>query len=216
SSISDTATTAADAPFNDAEADIILRSSDNVEFRVLKFFLSRASSFFRSMFDLPQGDASSDQEMRDAVPVVAMTESASIVNHLLRCCYPLTDVGGVNFENVDDIHAVVQAARKYDVVGVDAIAQSAITAFTWSHPLDVYAIAVQCKWEKKARYAARQCLSKGPPADWPASQAMESMSGGDLHRLHRYFAQCDEAARSTVLYMVWPSWCNQMADCTAC
>ncbi|KZP14253.1 hypothetical protein FIBSPDRAFT_690376, partial [Athelia psychrophila] len=144
--------------FNDAEADIILRSSDNVEFRVLKFFLSRASSFFRGMFDLPQGVASSDQEMRDAIPVITLAEPASIINHLLRCCYPLTDIGGINFENVDDLFAVVQAARKYDVVVVDAIARSAITAFTSSRPMDVYAIAVQCKWEKKARYAARQCL----------------------------------------------------------
>ncbi|EIW75069.1 hypothetical protein CONPUDRAFT_66183, partial [Coniophora puteana RWD-64-598 SS2] len=44
----------AKAPFDDPEAEIILRSSDNVEFRVFKSFLAFSSSIFRDMLSLPQ------------------------------------------------------------------------------------------------------------------------------------------------------------------
>ncbi|KAI0272559.1 hypothetical protein BC834DRAFT_857294 [Gloeopeniophorella convolvens] len=37
-------------PFDDADADIILRSTDNVDFRVYSVILSKASAVFR---DLP-------------------------------------------------------------------------------------------------------------------------------------------------------------------
>lgn len=46
--------TIASPPFDDPEADIILRSSDNVDFHVYKFLLSLVSPVFKSMFALPQ------------------------------------------------------------------------------------------------------------------------------------------------------------------
>ncbi|KAG1774142.1 hypothetical protein EV702DRAFT_1127083 [Suillus placidus] len=46
--------TCASAPFAHANADVILLSTDGVEFRVFTFFLSLASPFFESLFSLPQ------------------------------------------------------------------------------------------------------------------------------------------------------------------
>ena len=39
-------------PFDDPNADVILRSRDNVDFRTFKLMLSLASEFFKDMFSL--------------------------------------------------------------------------------------------------------------------------------------------------------------------
>ena len=58
----------ATAPFDHAKADIVLRSSDNVDFRVFKLFLSLASPVFETLFDIPQPvEESEDQEIRDEI-----------------------------------------------------------------------------------------------------------------------------------------------------
>ncbi|ETW75378.1 hypothetical protein HETIRDRAFT_456000 [Heterobasidion irregulare TC 32-1] len=41
-------------PFDEPHADVILRSSDNTDFRVYENILSLASPFFRELFSLPQ------------------------------------------------------------------------------------------------------------------------------------------------------------------
>ena len=50
-----TAPHVAEAPFSDSDADIVLRSSDNVDFRLHKFILTRA---FHGFDDLLSGVAS--------------------------------------------------------------------------------------------------------------------------------------------------------------
>ncbi|KAI0798474.1 hypothetical protein BC629DRAFT_1500088, partial [Irpex lacteus] len=46
------------APFNEDDADVIIRSKDNLHFRVHKLFLMKASPVFEGMFSLPSGDES--------------------------------------------------------------------------------------------------------------------------------------------------------------
>ncbi|KAF8273062.1 hypothetical protein EI94DRAFT_1564704 [Lactarius quietus] len=52
----ETSSTAFGPPFDDADADIILRSSDQVDFHVYRVLLSKSSPFFKSIFSLPQPD----------------------------------------------------------------------------------------------------------------------------------------------------------------
>lgn len=57
---------------NDPDADVILRSSDMVDFLVRKSVLSEVSTFFKDMFSLPQkrpGDDSPASCGLDIVPV---------------------------------------------------------------------------------------------------------------------------------------------------
>ena len=42
----------AGAPFDSLHADVILRSSDNIDFRTFKLLLSLASPFFEGMFEM--------------------------------------------------------------------------------------------------------------------------------------------------------------------
>ena len=46
-------TTYATAPFDHAKANIILLSSDNIDFFVFKLFLSLTPLFFETLFDIP-------------------------------------------------------------------------------------------------------------------------------------------------------------------
>ena len=88
--MSDDSTYAA-APFDHAKADIILRSSDNIDFRVFKLLLSLASPFFETLFDIPQpAEEVGDQEVKDGLAVVRVTEDSKTLDALLRFCYPCT------------------------------------------------------------------------------------------------------------------------------
>ena len=54
--MSSTASTSSDAgsPFNDTQADVIIRSADKVDFYMYSLDLRRASSVFKKMLDLPK------------------------------------------------------------------------------------------------------------------------------------------------------------------
>ena len=68
----------ADAPFDHSLADVILRSSDKIDFRVFKLFLSLASPVFETMFSLPQPTegVNPDEGTTDKLPVMPLSEDA--------------------------------------------------------------------------------------------------------------------------------------------
>ncbi|KAI0732150.1 hypothetical protein C8Q72DRAFT_753347, partial [Fomitopsis betulina] len=67
----------APAPFNRSSADVILRSSDLVDFRVRKGILAEASSVFDDMFGIPQPENTPSQgDTREGLPVVRLEENS--------------------------------------------------------------------------------------------------------------------------------------------
>ncbi|KAI6101550.1 hypothetical protein EV401DRAFT_792944 [Pisolithus croceorrhizus] len=80
----------APSPFDHVKADVILRSSDDIDFRVFKSFLSLASPFFETLFDLPQPseEMNTDVEIKDGLPVACRAcmqdECALAAKHTLR------------------------------------------------------------------------------------------------------------------------------------
>ncbi|KAG2103111.1 uncharacterized protein F5147DRAFT_809576 [Suillus discolor] len=68
------------APFDYAEADIILLSTDGAEFRLFTLFLFPTSPFFESVFFLPQGPngGNSDQETKDGFAVIPISEDSKL------------------------------------------------------------------------------------------------------------------------------------------
>ncbi|KAI6101551.1 hypothetical protein EDD17DRAFT_1140073 [Pisolithus thermaeus] len=76
--------------FDHEKADVILRSSDNINPRIFKLFLSLASIFFETLFDLPQPSVqiSTDVEIKDGLPVITASEDSNTLDPLLRFCYP--------------------------------------------------------------------------------------------------------------------------------
>lgn len=78
--------TIAAPPFDRADADLILRSCDNVDFRVYRSVLSLASPFFEGMLTLAQPDDT--RAGAEEPPVVQMAEDKMMLRLLLQWCYP--------------------------------------------------------------------------------------------------------------------------------
>ena len=97
------------APFDDKDADIIFRSSDHVDFHLYKVVVAAASPVLRDMITLPTETT--------APQVVELTETARTLEHVFRFCGP---VAFPDITTVDDIRAVLEAARKYDMAVVVA------------------------------------------------------------------------------------------------
>ncbi|KAJ6556519.1 hypothetical protein DFH09DRAFT_1491005 [Mycena vulgaris] len=69
-------------PFDDPAGDVILRSSDGIDFHVHRLVLSLASPFFKQMFTLPQPNG------ERGVPAILVSESALVLDRALRFWYP--------------------------------------------------------------------------------------------------------------------------------
>ena len=69
--------------FSLSDGDVVLRSSDGIDFRVDSTVLRRASPFFASMFQLPQPN----NQPSEPIP---MMESGVVLDDILRSIYPST------------------------------------------------------------------------------------------------------------------------------
>jgi hypothetical protein len=75
--------------FDVSDTNLIIRSSDLIDFRVHKSILATASPFFKDLLSLPQP---SDGENVDGIPVVQLSESSELLNTLLSMLYPIRTV----------------------------------------------------------------------------------------------------------------------------
>jgi hypothetical protein len=83
--------------FDLPDANFIIRSSDNVNFRVHISVLALISPFFEDLLSLPQP---SDRETVDGLPVVQLPESSELLNSLLSMLYPVPTVIPNSYEKV--------------------------------------------------------------------------------------------------------------------
>jgi hypothetical protein len=90
-------TTSPPETFDVPDANFIIRSSDNVDFRVHKSVLAMASPFFRDLLSLPQP---SDSEAVDGLPVVQLSEDSELLNSLVPILYPVRMVMPNSYEKV--------------------------------------------------------------------------------------------------------------------
>ncbi|KZP19336.1 hypothetical protein FIBSPDRAFT_744018, partial [Athelia psychrophila] len=152
--------TDASAPFDDPKADVILRSSDNVDFRCHKLLLSLASAFFEGMFLLPQPSAEGDDAKKDGLHVVPMEERALVLETILRLCHP-SSIGLPPVMDLGDIKSLFDAARKYAMEEAEKIIRSTLVSapFLEKKPLRVYVIACVLRLTSEARIAAAATLT---------------------------------------------------------
>jgi hypothetical protein len=83
--------------FNVSDANLIIRSSDLVDFRVHKSILAMVSPFFQHRLSLPQ---SFDSESVDGLPVVQFSEGSELLNSLVSLLYPIRTVVPNAYEKV--------------------------------------------------------------------------------------------------------------------
>jgi hypothetical protein len=84
-------------PFDVPDADLIIRSSDLVNFRVHKPVLDMASPFFK---DLLSHSRPSDSEFVDGLPVIQLSEDSGLLNCLISTLYPVRTVIPKSYEKV--------------------------------------------------------------------------------------------------------------------
>ncbi|KAI0944264.1 hypothetical protein AcW1_002016 [Taiwanofungus camphoratus] len=173
----------ASSPFDKADADIILRSSDNVDFYVYKVVLRLASPFFEDMFTLPQNSCPEGQDTHphSGLPLVHVTENSQTLDSLLRLCYPVADPV---LSKLADVQAVLSAALKYQMDEATALMKTYLSSHVRNKPLSVYAIACSLGLEENAR-AAAEVFCNDPMID-SYDPAMDEVSSGAYYRLLQF------------------------------
>ena len=201
--MSDDSTYAA-TPFDHAKADIILRSSDNIDFRVFKLFLSLASPFFETLFDIPQPDEENgDQEVKDGLVVIPVTEDSKTLDALLRFCYPCTLADDPDLELLKDAMDVLEAARKYSLDVIETKARKAIVSpkILEVEPLRCFAIAHRGRLREETLLAAKSTLTQPLIPSW--FQEVELINATDLLSLLTYHKKCGDAVYALKLDVLW-------------
>jgi hypothetical protein len=140
------------------DADIVLRSSDLVDFHVHRSALVTSSPFFRDMFSLPQPPSDAVPE---ALPMVHLSEDAETLNSLISMLYPVPPE--IPFRD-DDILTLLAAATKYDMDAVQSLIRAEVdrkkllsSCFTYG-AFGVYAVAYSKRLVPEMATAARDTL----------------------------------------------------------
>lgn len=151
----------AESPFDDLTANIVLRTSDNVDFYVYKEILKVASSFFQTLFSLPQPTpvpssdsthTTQDEFSPEGLPIIPVPEASSALDHILRICYPRR-----NPERLSSLvlaEQVLIAALKYEIETAIDIAKEDFRSLGSDSPAQVYMISCKHNFEDEARLAA--------------------------------------------------------------
>lgn len=193
----------AKAPFSgkdeDKPSDIIIRSSDFVDFHAHKAILSFSSEVFATMFTLPQPQAGEDVIIKDGKQVVVLRhESSRALRKLLLFCYPRF----TGFHDLDGVAAAYTAADKYLMSGFPQLIERMLldSSFLKKEPYRVFAIACHCRLENVAIAAAMEILNL--PEFLPPSEIQPDfhlMTSYNLLKLLHFRADCSAAARTLAL-----------------
>ncbi|KAJ6525932.1 hypothetical protein DFH09DRAFT_1046323 [Mycena vulgaris] len=187
------------SPFDDPAGDVILRSSDGIDFHVHRLVLSLASPFFKQMFTLPQPNA------EPGVPAILVSESALVLDRALRFWYP----GAVPIlsQTLDELQQMLECLlMKYDIQSIIPFAQHQLRGYMEGDPVSVFAIACRHEWKDLALEAAKSSLrlpirtfklGSGPRPH------LKYITGDTYHNLLQYHSDCGEVAKSTSSSLRW-------------
>ncbi|KAI0040315.1 hypothetical protein FA95DRAFT_899429 [Auriscalpium vulgare] len=210
------------APYDDTDADLILRSSDLVDFRVYKVVLAKASPVFKVLLSgSPKSDAKTPSialsgESKDGCSVICLPENKDVLESLLSAILP---VPVVIPGNLNRLLPILAAAQKYNMNAALASLRS-----TTSH------VGVVDKTPEDAfrTYCHAQQLGlleesiKAAKATLPRKLSIESL-GSDLrlatgpaldklHRFHTSIAQRANVSLRTVLVASQTMWVADAAS----
>ena len=202
-------------PFDDADADTILRSTDDLDFRVYRVILSKASPVFRDMFTFPHpgpcGKREDDDDHKDGLPLVRLPESSMTLSMLLYAIYPVspshvsppyaTQGRGEDDGALDTLTEAWLAADKYEVSGL----RDALTARLQTHPLmarqplRMFGVAYYLRSQTLLKTAATRTLPLAPLTLDVLGRHVDLVPFIAVRHLVEYHRACGEAARDFVL-----------------
>lgn len=185
----------AGAPFDDAKADLILRSSDEVpvHFRVFKTILSVASPIFADMFSIPSPPPPPEKS-HDEVQVVPLSEHSIALDMALRHIYPIRRTRPSKADNLRYARILAEFAQKYQVEVLDQFIIGYLASSLELDPVGAYAIAVTYGYNGIGVDAARSCLNL--PFHDLQSPYLPCATVEQISELLRYHVACGVAASS--------------------
>jgi hypothetical protein len=194
----------AESPFDDPNADLVLRSSDNVEFRVHQFLLSLLSPVFRDMLTLPQGpEAHSEGRVGEDRPVVPLSEDGRSLRLLLIWCDPRCSS---ICHTLEDFQLVLEVAEKYDMESVTkrvmTIFRLKMVLYVVHEPVRIFALSMRYRLEELARLAAK-CTLLLTLEERTHIPELKYISGSTLHHLQEYYFACGRAASKVATDFGW-------------
>ncbi|KAI0730809.1 hypothetical protein C8Q76DRAFT_774634 [Earliella scabrosa] len=137
-------------PFNKPNTDIILRTSDHVDFHVFSQILIAASPFFEGLFEVPQPPPD-QQQLKYGKPIVEVSEDSLALEALLRLCYPINKP---KCRPLNVTVAALRASMKYEMEMPITVLTKELEDNAVDFPLEVWAAAAQLRLESLAEHAA--------------------------------------------------------------
>jgi len=176
------------APLDIPDANLIVRSSDHVNFGIHKSILVMVSPFFGDLLSIPQP---SDSESVDGLPVVQFSEDAELLSTLVSMLYPVRRVIPDSYEKVLNLLA---ACQKYDMVQVQSSIRAKVNRGTFPAPVGTegfraYAIACNNGLVPEMEKAAHMTLDH-PMTLETLGEALIIFDGSALRDLARFRERC--------------------------
>lgn len=130
------ASVVAPEPFNDPAADVMVRASDNVDFRLHKGILIASSETFRNMFSATEASPSYEIEsvsIDEDSQCIELLETSDILVILFRLVYPLAS------PTLEVVHKVLKAAIKYGMPTAQSLMYRFLSEYAKHTPLRLLA-----------------------------------------------------------------------------
>ena len=186
---------AVEASFDDRFfADIVLRSSDGIDFFVSKLMLAFSSPIFRDMAKLavpspPTGESDQEVLTKDGLPVIIMDEStAPVLDAVLRILYP--DGGLPALDDIDIALGVTLVAEKYEMTRVSTLSEQALLRMDMSGKgAKALEISLMCRARGSkvtAQHFALEWLKNPFPDTYCAPVSEGRVSASDIWRIFDY------------------------------
>ena len=174
---------------NDQNCDIILRSSDQVEFRVFRWPLQHLYPVFSDMFHLPDPTSTFP---KPSPPIIQMEETAPVVEALLRLSYPIDP------PIVKDMRIMVLIMEAIVKLQAERRCRwwirKTVDHFVTVNPWAMYAVLLalgrrSCNYnlEEEVRIAARGTVGRPIVRPWDEARFI---TAADYDRLLVYHSEC--------------------------
>ena len=184
----DIPTRTASSPFDREDADLIVRTSDGIDFCVHAPVLSVASPVLDGILSTGMGVILDP----DGRQVLRLPEASDVIEPLLKLCYPVTRPP---LRSLRQIRDVLNAATSYDIQVVGEMLETRLVTYAEQFPLQVYAIACRNNLENAARTAAEYAVRK--PFWETYHHDIEYITAGAYWRLLAYYWDIEKKRNQT-------------------
>ena len=193
------------------DANVVLRSADQVNFRVHKSVLAMSSTVFKTSLSRPRP---LNSELVDGLPVEQLSEDAGLLNSLISLLYPTLPVVPGSYE---EVFALLTACQKYKMVSIQSYIRAETKRGTFPAPVGTeafkaYAVASKMWLIPEKKNAARLTLNY-PMTFESLEEALKSFDGRALSDLIHYRKRCRDNLLSCLRSFSTNHPRNKMWEC---